>query len=64
MAYAETGKLVLPDWRYEAVSSPEDYASEIEGWIKNYGVQVVGGCCGTGPEHIQALRHLLDGLAD
>ena len=64
MAYAETGKLILPDWRYEAVSSPEDYASEIEGWIKNYGVQVVGGCCGTGPEHIKALRQLLDGFAD
>ena len=64
MAYAETGKLILPDWRYEAVSSPEDYASEIEGWIQNYGVQVVGGCCGTGPEHIRALRQLLDGLAD
>ena len=63
MAYAETGKLILPDWRYESVSSPEDYASEIEGWIQNYGVQVVGGCCGTGPEHIRALRRLLDGLA-
>ncbi len=64
MAYAETGKLILPDWRYEEVSSPGDYASEIEGWIQNYGVQVVGGCCGTGPEHIRALRQLLDGLAD
>ena len=62
MAYAETGKLILPDWRYEEVSSPEDYASEIEGWIRNYGVQIVGGCCGTGPEHIRALRHLLDKL--
>ena len=64
MAYAETGKLILPDWRYEEVSSPGDYASEIEGWIQNYGVQVVGGGCGTGPEHIRALRQLLDGLAD
>jgi len=62
MAYAETGKLILPDWRYQEVSSPGDYASEIEGWIRNYGVQIVGGCCGTGPEHIRALRHLLDGL--
>ncbi|MDH3634974.1 MAG: homocysteine S-methyltransferase family protein [Gammaproteobacteria bacterium] len=64
MAYAETGKLILPDWRYEASSTPEDYAHEIEGWIQNYGVQVVGGCCGTGPEHIRALRRLLDRLAD
>jgi len=62
MAYAETGKLILPDWRYEEVSSPEDYAAEIDGWIRNYGVQIVGGCCGTGPEHIRVLRHLLDKL--
>ena len=60
MAYAETGKLILPDWRYEEVSSPGQYADEIDGWIRDYGVQVVGGCCGTGPEHIAALRQLLD----
>jgi len=60
LAYAETGKLILPDWRYEEVSSPEDYAAEIEGWIEHYGVQIVGGCCGTGPEHIRVLRQLLD----
>jgi methionine synthase I (cobalamin-dependent) len=64
MAYAETGKLILPDWRYEEISSPDDYANEIGGWIQNYGVQVVGGCCGTGPEHIRALRHLLDELGN
>jgi len=61
MAYAETGRLVLPDWRYEEVSSPEQYAAEIDSWIRDYGVQIVGGCCGTGPEHIRALRQLLDG---
>jgi homocysteine S-methyltransferase len=60
LAYAETGKLILPDWRYQEVSSPEDYAAEIEGWIEHYGVQIVGGCCGTGPEHIRVLRQLLD----
>ncbi len=62
LAYAETGRLILPDWRYEEVSSPEDYAAEIEGWIEHYRVQIVGGCCGTGPEHIRALRQLLDQL--
>ncbi len=30
LAYAETGKLVLPDWRYEEVSSPQQYAIEID----------------------------------
>ncbi len=64
LAYAETGKLILPDWRYEEVSTPQQYAVEIEGWIKQYGVQIVGGCCGTGPEHIRALRDLLASLGD
>jgi homocysteine S-methyltransferase len=63
MAYAETGKLILPDWRYEEVSSPTEYAAQIESWIRDYRVQIVGGCCGTGPEHIRVLRQMLDGLA-
>jgi len=62
LAYAETGNLILPEWRYEEVSSPQQYAAEIEGWIRDYGVQIVGGCCGTGPEHIRALRQLIDNL--
>lgn len=62
MAYAETGKLILPDWRYEEVSSPEDYALEIKGWIDHHGVQIVGGCCGTGPEHIRALKTMIDSI--
>jgi homocysteine S-methyltransferase len=64
LAYAETGRLVLPDWRYEEVSSPEEYATEIGNWIRHYGVQIVGGCCGTGPEHIRVLRQLLDQLGE
>ena len=63
MAYAETGNLILPDWRYEEVCAPNDYAVEIRRWIDDFGVQVVGGCCGTGPEHIRALRKALKGAA-
>ncbi len=59
LAYAETGKLILPEWRYEEVSPPDEYALEIDAWIRDYGVQIVGGCCGTGPEHIRALKQLL-----
>ncbi len=64
MAYAETGKLILPDWRYEAVSPPDQYAREVEAWVRDYGVQIVGGCCGTGPEHIRALRQMIAAIAD
>jgi len=59
LAYAETGRLLVPDWSFEEICSPQDYAKEIEGWIKKHGVQIVGGCCGTGPEHIRALKNLL-----
>jgi homocysteine S-methyltransferase len=59
LAYAETGELVLPDWRYEEVISPQGYAAQIEAWIRDYRVQIVGGCCGTGPEHIRALHDML-----
>ncbi|MEE8366497.1 MAG: homocysteine S-methyltransferase family protein [Gammaproteobacteria bacterium] len=62
LAYAETGKSIPPEWSFEEICSPEDYASEIDGWVKNHGVQIVGGCCGTGPEHIRAIKeHLLNG---
>ena len=60
MAYAETGTLVLPDWHYEEVETPAEYAREVERWIEEFGVQIIGGCCGTGPEHIRALRRMLD----
>jgi len=59
LAYAETGKLILPEWRYHEVSTPVEYARNIDGWIRAYGVQIVGGGCGTGPEHIRALKQVL-----
>ena len=59
LAYAETGRLIAPDWSFEEICSPQEYAKEVEGWVKKHGVQIVGGCCGTGPEHIRALKRLL-----
>ena len=59
MAYAETGRSVLPDWIFEEICSPQDYASEITGWIERQEIQIVGGCCGTGPEHIRAIKERL-----
>jgi methionine synthase I (cobalamin-dependent) len=62
LAYAETGKLLLPEWLLEEVISPPDYAAVVEGWIRDYGVRIVGGCCGTGPEHIRALHDMISGI--
>jgi S-methylmethionine-dependent homocysteine/selenocysteine methylase len=51
--YAEVGHYVAPNWVF-ADFSPEDYLAEANGWVQA-GVQLVGGCCGTGPEHVRAL---------
>ena len=59
LAYAETGRLEKPDWIFQDICSPEVYAVEVERWITDYGVQIVGGCCGTGPEHIRILKERL-----
>lgn len=39
--------------------SPEKFASRVKEYVDEYGLNLVGGCCGTRPAHIQALRELL-----
>lgn len=50
------GKLVYPE-------SPEFMADRGRRLI-DMGVAIVGGCCGTGPDHIQALRRVIDDPTD
>ncbi len=38
---------------------PEPMSSALYEFVNDFGVSVVGGCCGTGPEHIQALVEAL-----
>ena len=40
--------------------TPERYAGFAREW-KAMGAQVIGGCCGTGPQHIKAVRAALQG---
>lgn len=35
---------------------PEELAHELVAFVRDFGVNAVGGCCGTTPEHIVALR--------
>src|SRR5215212_7546358 len=39
---------------------PEPMAEQLRQFVYEYGVSAVGGCCGTTPEHIAALRRALD----
>ena len=41
---------------------PESMADYIERFVKDFGVSIVGGCCGTTPEHIRAISNRLKGI--
>ena len=43
--------------------SAADMAAHIGEWAQSGLVNIVGGCCGTAPEHIRAMRAALDGVA-
>lgn len=45
-------------WRFDPATSPERFAAAAGEWTRR-GARIVGGCCGTGPEHIRALRESL-----
>ncbi|MDP6601077.1 MAG: methionine synthase, partial [Phycisphaerales bacterium] len=40
---------------------PMEFAVAMQRFVENHGVQVTGGCCGTTPAHIAALREVIDG---
>ena len=41
--------------------TPEDLAKTLKDFISEYGkIGIIGGCCGTTPEHIKALRKVID----
>src|SRR5204862_176653 len=41
---------------------PEDLASYHKHFVQDYGVRVVGGCCGTTPEHLNAVVDAVSGV--
>ncbi|MEO9170305.1 MAG: methionine synthase [Candidatus Baltobacteraceae bacterium] len=42
--------------------SPAELAHELAEFVREFGVNVIGGCCGTTPEHISALRRAVDAI--
>ena len=59
-AEPNAGKPELVDGRTVYKVSPEDFAAAAEK-IYSAGVKIIGGCCGTGPEHIKAMAKKLRG---
>ncbi|HUN29484.1 MAG TPA: methionine synthase [Alphaproteobacteria bacterium] len=43
--------------------TPDELAKELSDFVKEFGVNIVGGCCGSTPEHITALRNAIDAEA-
>lgn len=52
MPQMKNGKVIYP-------LEPEVFAERLASYVENYGLSVVGGCCGTTPEH---LRLLVEGV--
>jgi 5-methyltetrahydrofolate--homocysteine methyltransferase len=48
------GETIFPE-------QPEPLAATLGEFVERYGVGIVGGCCGTTPEHIRAIRERVDG---
>ena len=57
-AYPHSGEFIMPNWQFIDMISPEDFTAEAHQWL-NMGVQLIGGCCGIGPEHIRLLKEQL-----
>lgn len=53
--YPESGYFTKPNWNFVDVIPPDELVEDATGWAKT-GVRLLGGCCGTGPEHIRALK--------
>ena len=58
-AYPESGYFVEPNWQFVDIITPADLVSAAGGWVDS-GVRLLGGCCGLGVEHIEALAGLLN----
>ncbi|MBF0281019.1 MAG: methionine synthase [Zetaproteobacteria bacterium] len=43
--------------------TPDEMAVEIGEWARSGFLNIIGGCCGTGPAHIEAMARAVDGVA-
>jgi S-methylmethionine-dependent homocysteine/selenocysteine methylase/SAM-dependent methyltransferase len=57
--YPNLGYLSAAGWRHELSIGGPQYAELALGW-REEGAQIIGGCCGVGPEHLAAARTVLE----
>jgi S-methylmethionine-dependent homocysteine/selenocysteine methylase/SAM-dependent methyltransferase len=58
--YPNLGYLAGDRWRFDERIGPEEYAALALEW-REEGAQLIGGCCGTTPDHIAAAAAVLAG---
>ena len=59
--YPEIGEFEPPHWRVEEEVSPDRFVACARDWVAR-GALLVGGCCGTTPQHIEALSRAFRSL--
>ena len=52
--YPNNGRYDMYTWRWEHTVSPDELAAHARRYVTE-GYGIVGGCCGTRPEHIAAI---------
>lgn len=60
MAYPNAG---LPNELGEYDEEPETTAALVKAWAENGRANILGGCCGSTPEHIAAIAQAVEGIA-
>ncbi|MGV8059339.1 MAG: bifunctional homocysteine S-methyltransferase/methylenetetrahydrofolate reductase [Smithellaceae bacterium] len=60
--FPNAGRLGLMEGEFEYTSSPAYFADRAL-CFRDQGVRVIGGCCGTTPDHIKAVAEALNGLS-
>lgn len=58
--YPNNGRYDMWKWEWTHTISPEEMAEHARGYASE-GMQIIGGCCGTRPEHIRAIVDALNG---
>jgi len=54
--YPESGYFVMPNWQFVDIIEPDDLVDRARAWVDDDRVQILGGCCGLGVPHIEALK--------
>ncbi|HRI03723.1 MAG TPA: methionine synthase [Pyrinomonadaceae bacterium] len=53
----------VKDGKQHYDETPESFAAQVEHFANDFGANIVGGCCGTSPEHLRQVVERLSGIS-